>query len=126
MHGHYSSCINYFNNLFSLLRLTLISTLSFSFHITALTFVLISYHQGTQEHRNRNHYRSCQRQHSDTGFRSKRGNSAGELKRVALLLSQEHHAHHRWERGHDLDGPRADLAATSNYVKCPECPQLGG
>ena len=50
----------------------------------------------------------------------------GELERVALLLGQEHHAHHRRELGRDLDGPRANLAATSGYAKCPECPQLGG
>ena len=36
MHGHCSSCIYYFNNFFSPLRLTLISTLSFSFHHNSL------------------------------------------------------------------------------------------
>nr|POF21708.1 hypothetical protein CFP56_51890 [Quercus suber] len=81
-------------------------------------------HQGTRKHRNR--YRSRQRQHSNAGFQSKHSDSVDELECVALLPGQEHHAHHRWERGHDLDGPRADLAATSDYTKCPECPQLGG
>ena len=104
MHGHCSSCIDYFNNFFSLLRLTLISTLFFSFHITALTFVLFCEiaiinsdrkgstlqcrwcdYQGTHEHQNRYRYRSRQRRHSDTGFRSEHSNSMGELERVALL-----------------------------------------
>ena len=39
MHGHYSSCIYYFNNFFSLLCLTLISSqLSLSHFITAFSF----------------------------------------------------------------------------------------
>ena len=45
-------------------------------------------HQGTREHRNRNRRRSRQRRHSESGFRSERGDSVGELERVALLPGQ--------------------------------------